>query len=57
MIFPVEDECLIVEIDRSMHLLCSVIIAVVTLVTLGFSKWALESIQKEERRGRGRTPG
>lgn len=43
--------------QENMHLLYSVIIAMITLVAVGYREWALESIQKEERREEGRMPG
>ena len=54
--FTLEDEYLIGETDKKIYI-CSVIIAMKTLVAVGYRECLFESIQKEERGGRGRMPG
>lgn len=40
-----------------MHILYSVVIAMIILVAMGYREWALESVQKEEREERGECQG
>lgn len=43
--------------QENMHILYSVVIAMIILVAMGYREWALESVQKEEREERGECQG